>query len=288
MNEIVNYNNDTKIADKSDYNLYLAEEYINNTEPISTITFQSAEYPLLFYQTRDTLADVERYKAFVDNCVSRFRRSRSYKGYKAYLMFLGLNRCQINGNIEDGMANVEMHHNFLTIYDITILISQHLLNTVGRCTTFDVISLLIQEHRENNIPIVMLSETAHQLYHANPDMYIPLSMTFGKWWDLLLKYRYGITLDIAYKVVKYIENCQKNNELQSLEYYQLSNTIQSWGDYNEYCAYNISNNTSSPVGKYITDNNYSVTSIEQNNNPNRTESVEQRIYTEDELFGSGF
>ena len=134
----------------------------------------------------------------------------------------------------------------------------------------------------------MLSETAHQLYHANPDMYIPLSMTFGKWWDLLLKYRYGITLDIAYKVVKYIENCQKNNELQSLEYYQLSNTIQSWGDYNEYCAYNISNNTSSPVGKYITDNNYSVTSIEQNNNPNRTESVEQRIYTEDELFGSGF
>lgn len=288
MNDIVKYNNETKIADKSDYNLYLAEEYINNTLPISTIAIPTAEYPLLFYQTRDTLADMDRYKAFIDNCVSRFRRSRSYKGYKAYLMCLGMNRCQINGNIEDGMANIEMHHNFLTIYDITILISQHILNTVGRCTTFDIISLLIQEHRNNNIPIVMLSETAHQLYHANPDMYIPISMTFGQWWDLLLKYRFGITLDIAYKVVKYINNCQENNELQSLEYYQLSNTIKSWGDYNEYSTYNIANNINSPVGKYITDNNYSVTTIEPGDSSVGQTNTEPRIYTEDELFGPGF
>ena len=225
MDNIIKYDNDTKIADKSDYDVYLAEEFINNTQPISTIVLPRAEYPLMFYQTRDSLADVDRYKSFIDNCVSRFRRSRAYKGYKAYLMCLGLDRCQINGNISDGMANVEMHHNFLTIFDITILISQHILNTVGRCTTFDIVQLLIQEHRNNNIPIVMLSETAHQLYHSDPDMYIPISMTFGQWWDLLLKYRYGITLDIAYKVVKYIDNCQKNNELTDVSYYQLSDTI---------------------------------------------------------------
>ena len=235
---IVQYNNDTKIADSKDINVYLAQEYINTQDPIPAIYFPRCEYPLTFYQTRDTLADMDRYKAFIDNCTHRFRKSRTYKSYKSYLMSMGLDRCQVIGNIQDGMANIEMHHNFLTIYDITILISQHILNTVGRCTTFDIVALLMQEHRNNNIPIVMLSETVHQLYHDNPDFYIPISMTFGKWWDLLIKYRYGITLDIAYKVVKYIQNCQRNNELNSVEFFKLSDDIKNWGEYNEYNYYN--------------------------------------------------
>ena len=235
---VVQYNNDTKIADSKDINIYLAQEYINTQDPIPAIYFPRCEYPLTFYQTRDTLADMDRYKAFIDNCTHRFRKSRTYKYYKSYLMSMGLDRCQVIGNIQDGMANIEMHHNFLTIYDITILISQHILNTVGRCTTFDIVALLMQEHRNNNIPIVMLSETVHQLYHDNPDFYIPISMTFGKWWDLLIKYRYGITLDIAYKVVKYIQNCQRNNELNSVEFFKLSDDIKNWGEYNEYNYYN--------------------------------------------------
>lgn len=235
---VVQYNNDTKIADSKDINMYLAQEYINTQDPIPAIYFPRCEYPLTFYQTRDTLADMDRYKAFIDNCTHRFRKSRTYKSYKSYLMSMGLDRCQVIGNIQDGMANIEMHHNFLTIYDITILISQHILNTVGRCTTFDIVALLMQEHRNNNIPIVMLSETVHQLYHDNPDFYIPISMTFGKWWDLLIKYRYGITLDIAYKVVKYIQNCQRNNELNSVEFFKLSDDIKNWGEYNEYNYYN--------------------------------------------------
>lgn len=235
---VVQYNNDTKIADSKDINIYLAQEYINTQDPIPAIYFPRCEYPLTFYQTRDTLADMDRYKAFIDNCTHRFRKSRTYKSYKSYLMSMGLDRCQVIGNIQDGMANIEMHHNFLTIYDITILISQHILNTVSRCTTFDIVALLMQEHRNNNIPIVMLSETVHQLYHDNPDFYIPISMTFGKWWDLLIKYRYGITLDIAYKVVKYIQNCQRNNELNSVEFFKLSDDIKNWGEYNEYNYYN--------------------------------------------------
>lgn len=236
--DIIPYDNDTKIADSSNINIYLAQEYINTQDPIPTIYFPRCEYPLMFYQTRDTLADIDKYKNFIDNCIHRFRKSRTYKSYKSYLMSMGLDRCQVIGNIQDGMANIEMHHNFLTIYDITILISQHILNTVGRCTTFDIISLLMQEHRNNNIPIVMLSETVHQLYHDTLDFYIPLSMTFGKWWDLLIKYRYGITLDIAYKVIKYIQNCQRNNELNSVDFFKLSDDIKNWGEYNEYSYYN--------------------------------------------------
>lgn len=289
-NQITKYNQNTKIADSKDMDIYLAREYIDASEPISTLIFPSADYPLTFYQTRDTLADFDRYKSFIDNCIRRFRKSRTYKSYKSYLMYLGLDRCQINGNIQDGMANIEMHHNFLTIFDITVLISQHILNTVGRCTTFDIVALLMQEHKENNIPIVMLSETAHQLYHANPDMYIPISMTFGTWWNLLIKYRYGITLDIAYKVIKYIGNCQRNNELTDLSFYQLSDTIKSWGDYNEYSNLNIINNINNRFSHgYVDTNYYDINSITQNNESNNGNQNQNRIlYTEEQLFSPGF
>lgn len=293
MNELIatsnqsRFNENTKIATKKDFDIYLAREYINPNTAISTIVLPAATEPLMFYQTRDSLADTDRYKRFIDNCVHRFRKSRTYKSYKAYLMSMGLDRCQINGNIQDGMADIEMHHNFLTIFDITVLISQHILNTVGRCTTFDIISLLAQEHKANNIPIVMLSETAHQLYHENPDFYIPISMTFGKWWDLLLKYRYGITLDIAYKVIRYISNCQENNELTNIEFFQLSDTIKSWGDYNEYNYYHgTSGQLVDYYGGYISNNDYECNQIIQNDQPDtRDSNGKGRILSEDELFG---
>lgn len=284
---VVQYNNDTKIADSKDINIYLAQEYINTQDPIPAIYFPRCEYPLTFYQTRDTLADMDRYKAFIDNCTHRFRKSRTYKSYKSYLMSMGLDRCQVIGNIQDGMANIEMHHNFLTIYDITILISQHILNTVGRCTTFDIVALLMQEHRNNNIPIVMLSETVHQLYHDNPDFYIPISMTFGKWWDLLIKYRYGITLDIAYKVVKYIQNCQRNNELNSVEFFKLSDDIKNWGEYNEYNYYN---NYCGNIVNYGYGNNSNSkfefnTPVENSSSDLRNSAGVGQILTANEIYG---
>lgn len=286
----MDYNESTKIAGSEDFDVFLAEKYINQNEPIPAIYFVGAEEPLLFYQTRETLADLDRYKSFIDNCIHRFRKSRDYKGYKAYLMSLGLDRCQINGNIQDGMADIEMHHNFLTIFDITILISQHLLNTVGKCTTFDVISLLAQEHRNNNIPIVMLSETAHQMFHDNPDFYIPISMTFGKWWDLLIKYRYGITLDIAYKVVKYIKMCQKNNELLDSQFIGFSNEIQSWGNYNnEYSIGMYPNSNGDPYwnhGGVTVELNTFNWGAQQQNYP--TEPGYNQFSFDQQIYGTGF
>lgn len=291
MNDIIQYNENTKIADKNDIDVYLANKYINTSIPIATIYFNGAHYPLQFYQTKESLADMDRYKTFIDNCTRRFRKSRTYKSYKAYLMSMGLDRCQINGNIQDGMADIEMHHNFLTIFDITILISQHILNTVGRCTTFDIISLLAQEHKENHIPIVMLSETAHQLYHNDPNFYIGQDQCFGDWVSLLIRYRYGITIDIAQKVIKYIQVSQQHNELNNLQYYQIQDHVLSWGNWNEYNYYNSNYYGSGVIdwsNGYINSNSYEVNSSNPSNDKSFGEQkTERRIYSEDELFCQG-
>ena len=35
-----------------------------------------------FYQTRDSFTDIDYYKRFLENCISRFRHSKTYKNYK--------------------------------------------------------------------------------------------------------------------------------------------------------------------------------------------------------------
>lgn len=194
-----------------------------------------------FYQTRDSLMDVDIYKAFLDNCISRFRHSKTYTHYKHYLYEIGLDKCQLLGNITNEMATIEMHHNFLNIFDITLLITENYLNTIGYVCTFDVVQSLKEEHRNNNIPIVMLSKTAHQLFHnSDGNIVLPARMCFGYWLNLLNKYKYGITIDIANKVTRFLKTSAEyeqnyiKDDNASAKLLGLRDQIQDWSYYNEY------------------------------------------------------
>ncbi len=206
-----------------------------NSNP--TLSSPNSEYCIQFRQTKETFIDIELYKDFLDNAISRFRHSRTYKNYKSYLIDLGLNKCQLLPNINTEMnVSIEMHHNFLTIYDIALMICEHVLNTVGSITTFELVMLLKQEHKENRIPIVMLSKTAHQMFHNN-EMVIPAQACFGFWSELLLKYYRGITKDIANKVILFLNKSleiEKNDIQYNNTLLKLRDHVIGWSNYNEY------------------------------------------------------
>ena len=204
-----------------------------------SISSPNAPYDLQFYATPDSFVDIEFYKRFLDNAINRFRVSRTYKNYKHYLMDLGMDRCQILGNIDDSMADLEMHHNFLTIFDIALMITEHTIKTKGYITTFDLVLMLKEEHKNNRIPLVMLTKTVHQLYHANQDFVIPAQYCFGYWQELLVKYNKGITRDIAYKCLNFIQKSLEvqqvgNDVLLANEILQLRQNIIDWSYLNEY------------------------------------------------------
>ena len=194
-----------------------------------------------FYHTRDTFMDVDVYKAFLDNAISRFRHSKTYTHYKHYLYEIGLDRCQLLGQIDKSMATIEMHHNFLNIFDIALLITEDYLNTIGYVSTFDVVQTLKDEHKNNNIPIVMLSKTAHQLFHnSDGNIVIPARMCFGYWLNLLNRHKYGITIDIANKVIRFLKESAEfeqhyiPEDNKSSQLLALRDQIESWSYYNEY------------------------------------------------------
>ena len=239
-------------------------EYDDQYNPM--VNSPNAPYALPFYMTKDTMIDVEVYKAFLDNAISQFRKhGRFYKNYKSYLMELGLDHCQIYSNVNEdnvGSRGIEMNHNFLTIFDIALLITEHVLNTVGYISTFDLIYLLKLEHRENRVPIVMLSETVHEMYHQNEDLVFPAQMCFGYWIELLKRYSRGITPRIAQKVINYIDrSINDNDKLNSIainDLLGLKQNVEGWSRYNEYAdnrrigVVNVNNNYS----QYYTDNYY--------------------------------
>ena len=192
----------------TEYNLYPDIIQYSVKNPI--IRSPYSETDLYFYQTRDTMMNnPDVFRSFVKSAESAFRASREYKAYKSYLMTdIGINRCQYLGNITSEDAEIELHHSIIGLFDICILITMHILNTIGRITTFDLVQLLIQEHYANNIPIVFLSKTIHQVITGDEDYYIGPEMVFGSWWVLLDKYKYGITYDVAYKIINYIKKYQ--------------------------------------------------------------------------------
>lgn len=216
---------------RNEYNEY--PDIITFDEKNPTVRSPQAIVDLPFYQTRETLKDVDIFRNFIRNAEARFRASKEYKAYKSYLIeCLGINRCQVFGNITTDDADIELHHNIIGLFQICILITLHVINTVGVISTFDLVQILIQEHWSNRVGITFLSKTAHQIYTNDPDGYIPPEMTFGAWWELLNRYRYGITYDIANKIINYINKYRSRMPL-SINI-PIQDEILSYAYYNEY------------------------------------------------------
>lgn len=214
-----------------EYNQYPDIIVVDEHNP--TLRAPKSVLDLIMNQTRDTLSDPETFRNFIKSAERQFRASREYKAYKSYLMdSLGIDRCQILGNVTSEDVDIELHHNILGLYDIASLITLHYVNTVGYINSMQLIQLLILEHYQNRVGVTFLSKTAHQVYTNDPNGYIPPDQTFGRWWELLSNYKYGITFDIAYKVINYLKKYQ--NQLPVSINLEQQEEILSWAGYNTY------------------------------------------------------
>lgn len=207
--------------------IHCEDEYFN-----PTLSSPNSSFELPFYQTRDTLLDVETYKHFLDSAISRFRKGRTYKHYKGHLMDLGMDRSQTHSNITSEMATLEMHHHGLTIFDIAIIITEHVLNTKGYISTFDLVKLLRQEHTNNRVQLVMLDLTSHQLHHNNQDFFLHPDMCFGDWYKFLDLYNTGITQDLAFKILFYLKRSIDEGGSNDNNLLELREKILDWSGYN--------------------------------------------------------
>ncbi len=149
---------------------------------------------LPFFQNNKELLHLETMNRFIKATERLIRTSKEYKRYKAYLMEeIGLDHCMIFPDIsDDGDAPIEMHHGpILTLYDICEILTNWMIANDIKITTFRVADLVIREHFDNTIQVVMLCEMAHQLVHAN-EIYLNPKQAWGDIGKFIEKYRDGI------------------------------------------------------------------------------------------------
>lgn len=203
-----------------------------------TVTSPNSPYEISFYQTRDTMVNPELYESFIYNAVSRFRKSVTYTNYKQTLYEWGLNHSQIHGNISSEMASLEMHHNIITVFDVAMIMCEHLLNTRDRVCTFDIIMLLKRAHVNNQIPLIMLDITTHQVYHDDASFYIdPKQCVLWNFIDLLHEYYAGITKALAFKILNYFQEASMVDGTYDNQLLELREQIINWSEYNDQVYY---------------------------------------------------
>lgn len=184
---------------------------------------------IFFAQTRDTLIDTEIYSRFVHSCENNFRRTRFYKCYKSSIMNKGLNKDQNMPGITSEMADLELHHNFPTLKQAAIMIIEHLLNTKGYVTTFEVVRLLEEAHRNNWMAVIILSKTQHEVFESDPSNFISITQCYGDPFKFIDHYIDGMTLDISFKLLMHLKlETQYNNKSFSPNMVKAREQILSW------------------------------------------------------------
>lgn len=230
------------------------QSYLDNGNP--TLRSPNSEYEISLLQTQTSLNDIDGYSRFIHNAISQFRHTRVYKNYKAYLMNLGLDHCSYLHNVNSDMAELEMNHCILTLFDVALMICEHYIHTYGYVSTFHIVAALRQEHTENRIPLIMMSKTVHQLYHNDELFYVHPRQIFGKWTELIAKYRNGITPEICTKLLYYIRMALKDGaESTDNDMLMLASEIQNWSAKN-YGSVIYNTGTSNPFDYWNTNNSY--------------------------------
>lgn len=176
------------------------------------------EYSIEFGLSPENRYDFEEYTEFLNSAIRNFRNSKFYKHYKGYLYSLGINKCAFHPHIqndsEDSTATLEMHHCMLTIFDIATLITEHYLNTLPKeiaFTEFDLVEIIKNEHKNNNVPIVFLCKNCHALFHHS-FLYVEPDQIFGNYINLFYKYKNGWSNNtILEKMYRYLNRSLKEN-----------------------------------------------------------------------------
>ena len=202
-----------------------------------TLRSPNSPYEISFHQTRASLNNPELYEDFLKNCISRFRKSLTYKNYKSFLYDIGLDHSQIHGNISSEMASLEMHHNILTVFDIAFIITEWFINTRGFVNTFDVITTLKKVHTNHRVSLIMLDETTHQVYHDDPMFFIDPKMCTPGWLLFLEEFKEGITKNIAFKIINYIDEAMMQVTSNDNGLLDLREHVINWSDRNQYTYY---------------------------------------------------
>lgn len=175
------------------------------------------------------------YIKFVKSVEQLIRRSKEYKAYISYLKgTVGLTKCMIFGNVEDEYAPVEMHHGpIFTLYDyVEIELISVFKKKKESVSSFRIADHVLQNHFDNIIQVVMLSEAAHLAVHPTKKEVKPEFVDIDSAWGNIVEYinRYGsyFSYNHVMRLKKYMAEWQKFKSEPNSKFSVFNSVINKW------------------------------------------------------------
>jgi hypothetical protein len=148
-----------------------------------------------------SLTEEKEFLKFIKNTEKIIRSSFEMKNYISYLKYeLNLDTCLFFKNVSAKDTDIELHHYPFTLFEITLIVSNHLARTqADRFSSFLLAEEVIKLHYKNYIGLVPLSKTLHELAH-NGKLIIPIHTVFGKIDEFIKLYKDYISEDVIKKI----------------------------------------------------------------------------------------
>lgn len=133
------------------------------------------------------------------------RNSYEYRAYISYLKNeLDLTRCALLPNIDinDCKVSLEFHHYPMNLFEIAQIVGTQMImnsNKGEKVSCFDISQKVVEEHYRNNIGLIPLTKTLHDMAH-NQAIIIPLSKVHGNYKNFMTKYSDYISEDIKDRI----------------------------------------------------------------------------------------
>lgn len=199
-----------------------------------------SEFEIPFYKDNEYFSSLENFVSFIKAVEALVRRSDDYTRYIKYLREdVGLTRCQVLSNIDTedeeesrSKTKIEMHHGpVFTLFDLAAIVTDWAIANDKKITTFYIADLLLQEHFNNNVQVVMLSVTVHEQVHEG-NVWINMNQAFGDISSFINKYFDGLDKTHIDKLNKYIERSIENDSFHN-GVLTLSEQVKNWNRTNK-------------------------------------------------------
>ena len=129
---------------------------------------------------------------FIKRVEQMIRTSLEYRDYIAYLKEnVDMTKCAFFNSVEnrsDSKVRIEIHHEPLTLFDIvSVVLNKHMEEGIPINDLY-IADEVMNLHYQNMVGLVPLSKSLHQIIHNSDEIIIPLNLVFGDYAGFLREY----------------------------------------------------------------------------------------------------
>ena len=163
--------------------------------------------------------DTEK-EAIVKQAEALCRASMEYSDYIAYLRSnVGMNACAFFNNISKANSKkirIEVHHAPLTLFDIIKLVLDRAIRTGDEINPMLLAEEATRIHYMNQVGLIPLSKTLHEVVHNSDKLVIPMYMVYGDFRAFLENFSEELEMKenshIKAKIQKMIDQTRELND----------------------------------------------------------------------------